>query len=119
MPLRVCPNCAYYRLENGRCITAFNLLSRRIAAPGRPVDFRKRAKGPICHNNLYLAALLAPLPLMIVGLALNFSVTLVVILLVVAALLAFRFFVVFPKFACVHCYAKHKCPNAEQMKLNK
>jgi hypothetical protein len=119
MPLTVCPSCVYYRLENGRCIGALNLLSRRIAAPGRPVDFRRRAKGWLCHNNLYLTALVAPIPLMILGLLLNFSVTLVAILLVVIALLLFRFFVMFPKIACGHCMAKQKCPNAAQMGLNK
>ncbi len=119
MPMRVCPNCAYYRLDGARCISALNLLSRRIAGPGRPVDFRKRARGPLCHNNLYLAALIAPIPLMIVGLVLNFSVTLLAIFLAVIVLALFRFFVLIPRVACVHCYAKPKCPNAEQMGLNK
>jgi hypothetical protein len=119
MPLTVCPNCAYYRLDESRCISALNLLSRRIASPGRPVDFRKRAKGRLCHNNLYLAALIAPVPLMILGLVLNFSVTLLAILVAVIVLALFRFFVLIPKVACVHCYAKAKCPNAQQMGLNK
>jgi hypothetical protein len=119
MPLRVCRNCTYYRLDGGRCISALNLLSRRIAGPGRPVDFRRRAKGPLCHNNLYLAALIVPVPLMIVGLVLNFSVALLAILVAVVALTVFRFFVLIPKVACVHCYAKAKCPNAERMGLNK
>jgi hypothetical protein len=119
MPLTVCPSCVYYRLENGRCISALNLLSRRIAAPGKPVDFRKRARGLLCHNNLYLAALIAPIPLMILGLLLNFSVTLVAILLIVIALLLFRFFVLFPKVACGPCLARQKCPNAAQMGLHR
>jgi hypothetical protein len=119
MPMKVCPSCVYYRMEGGRCISALNLLSRRIAWEGRPVDFRKRAKGWLCHNNLYLAALIAPIPLMALGLILNFSVTLLTILAVVVWLLAFRFFVLFKRVACVHCQAKPKCPNAAQMGLNK
>jgi len=77
--MRVCPNCAYYRLDGARCISALNLLSRRIAGPGRPVDFASVPGGRSCHNNLYLAALIAPIPLMIVGLVLNFSATLLAI----------------------------------------
>jgi hypothetical protein len=38
-----------------------------------------------------------------------------VIFLAVLALLLFRFFVIFPKVACVHCYAKNRCPNAIKM----
>jgi hypothetical protein len=119
MPMRVCPNCAYYRLDGARCISALNLLSHRIAGPGRAVDFRKRARGPLCHNNLYLAALIAPVPLIILGMVFNFSVTLLAILVAVIVLALFRFFILIPKVACVHCYAKAKCPNAEQMGLNK
>jgi hypothetical protein len=119
MPMRVCPNCAYYRLDGGRCISALNLLSRRIAGAGRPVDFRKRARGPLCHNNLYLAALIAPIPLMILGLVLNFSITLLVIMAEVIVLTLVRFLVLLPRTACGHCYARAKCPNAEQMGLNK
>jgi hypothetical protein len=119
MPMRVCPNCAYYRLDGARCISALNLLSHRLAGSGRPVDFRKRAKGPLCHNNLYLAALIAPVPLIIVGLVLNYSVTLLAILVAVIGLALLRFFILIPKVACAHCHAKTKCPNAAQMGLNK
>jgi hypothetical protein len=30
-------------------------------------------------------------------------------------LLLFRFFIIFPKIACIHCYAKYICPQAGQM----
>jgi hypothetical protein len=119
MPLRVCPNCSYYRLEGGRCVSALNLLSRRIAAPGKPTRFRKRAQGVLCHNNLYLTALAAPIPLILLGLILNFSTALVAILAGVTGLLIVRFLVLFPRIACVHCVARERCPNAETMGLNR
>jgi hypothetical protein len=52
---------------------------------------------------------------MIPALILNFSFLLLAIFLAVVGLLLFRFFVVFPKIACVHCSAKYKCPQAEAM----
>jgi hypothetical protein len=115
MPLTVCTRCPYYKQENGRCISALNLLSRRIAREGIPYDFRLRAKGLLCHNYQYLTALILPVPLILLGLVLNFSAALLVILGLVALLLAERFFYLFPRVACVHCEAKHKCPNAAQM----
>jgi hypothetical protein len=115
MPLTVCTRCTYYKLENGRCISALNLLSQRIAREGVPYDFRLRAKGLLCHNTQYLTALILPIPLMLIGLVLNFSVALLVILGLVALLLAERFLYLFPRVACVHCEAKHKCPNAVRM----
>jgi hypothetical protein len=118
MPLKVCPNCPYYRLKDSRCISALNLLSRLIARKGKIENFSKRAEGPFCHNNLYMAALIAPIPLMLPGLVINFSLALLVILIVVVSLLLFRFLVLFSKVACVHCYARQKCPNAAMMGLN-
>jgi hypothetical protein len=35
----------------------------------------------------------------------------------VVGLLLYRFFVIFPKIACVHCSVKNICPNAEAMGL--
>jgi len=52
---------------------------------------------------------------MIPALLLNFSFSLLAIFLAVVGLLLFRFFVIFSKIACIHCYAKHKCPQAEAM----
>lgn len=117
MPMRVCPNCPYYRMAGGRCISALNLLSRQIAQPGHTARFANRASGLLCHNNLYMGALIAPIPLLIIGLILNFSWITLAITGVVLGLLLYRFFVVFPKIACVHCYAKQKCPNAAMMGL--
>lgn len=120
MPLKVCPHCVYTRMEGrARCVSALNLLSMRIAGPGKPQKFKNRAKGILCHNNLYLAALLAPVPLLLVGLALNFSAGLVAITAAVVGLLVFRFVVLFKQVACVHCHAKQRCPNAAQMGLDK
>jgi hypothetical protein len=52
---------------------------------------------------------------MIPALWVNFSVVLLLILLAVVGLLLFRFFVIFPKIACVHGIAKYKCPQARAM----
>jgi hypothetical protein len=42
-----------------------------------------------------------------------------IILLIVAGLLLFRFFVVFMKIACVHCRAQNICPQAQSMGFGK
>lgn len=119
MPLTVCPNCVYYRMKDSLCTSGLNLISRRIAEEGDVKDFRKRAEGLLCHNHLYMAALIIPIIAMIPALIVNFSSFLLAILLAVVGLLLFRFFVVFPITACVHCAAKYKCPNAEAMGLAK
>jgi hypothetical protein len=115
MPLTVCPHCVYYRMENSLCISGLNVISKRVAKKGEPKDFPKRAEGLFCNNNLYMAALIAPITAMIPALILNFSFLLLAIFLAVVGLLLFRFFVIFPKIACVHCYTKYKCPQAEAM----
>ena len=115
MPLTVCPHCVYYRMKNSPCISGLNLISKKIVKEGDPKDFPKRAEGLFCNNNLYLAALVVPIIAMIPALILNFSFLLLAIFLAVVGLLLFRFFVVFPQVACVHCSAKYKCPQAEAM----
>jgi hypothetical protein len=115
MPLTVCPNCVYYRMENSLCISGLNVISKKIAQEGDPKDFPNRAEGLFCNNNLYMAALIVPIIAMIPALILNFSFLLLVIFFAVVGLLLFRFFVIFPKIACLHCYAKYKCPQAEAM----
>ncbi len=115
MPLTVCPNCVYYRLENSLCISGLNVLSKVLAKEGKPDDFPKRARGLLSNNNLYMASLLIPIIAIIPALILNFSVLLLAILLAILALLLFRIFVIFPKIACIHCRAKFKCPQAEAM----
>jgi hypothetical protein len=113
MPLMVCRNCVYYGLEDARCISAMNLIAKRIVKQGDPQDFPNRARGLLCHNNLYLAALISPIILMIPALIMSFSFMLLAIWLAVIGLLL-RFFVIFTRVACVHCQAKHDCPNAER-----
>lgn len=118
MPLKVCPNCVYYRMPEGRCVSGMNLFSRKIAVIGIREDFPNRAKGVFCHNHLYMAALVLPLLLMLPPLVAAFSFPLLVVFLLVAALLVFRIFILFPQIACVHCCAKNECPNAISMGLN-
>ena len=115
MPLKVCPNCVYYKLENSLCISGLNVVSRKITKAGDVKDFPNRAKGVFCPNNLYIASLVIPIIGMIPALILNFSFTVLAILIIVMGLLIFRFFIIFPKIACVHCRAKNICPQAQSM----
>jgi hypothetical protein len=119
MPLKVCPNCVYYKLDNSICISGLNLVSRKIAREGNVKDFPTRAKGFFCSNNLYIASLIIPIIAMIPALILNFSLLVLIILIVVVGLLLFRFFVIFPKIACVHCRAQNICPQAQSMGFGK
>ena len=43
------------------------------------------------------------------------TIALLGVFIVLVGLLLFRFFVIFPKLACLHCAAKFKCPQAGQM----
>jgi hypothetical protein len=115
MPLTVCPNCVYYRAKDSLCISALNIISKKIAKEGDLKDFPGRAQGPFCPNNLYLAALIGPIAGMIPALIVNFSVVLLFIFLAVIGLLLFRFFTIFPRIACLHCRAKYECPQAGAM----
>jgi len=115
MPLKVCPNCDYFPLANARCVSAVNLLSRRIARPGKTSEFGKRAEGIFCPNNLYMVSLFIPIVAVIPALILSFSLSLLGVLLGLVALLVFRFFVIFPKLGCLHCLAKYICPQAASM----
>ena len=119
MPLTVCPNCVYYRINNSLCTSGLNVVSKKIAKEGNRKDFPKRGEGLFCHNNLYMVALFIPIIAIIPALVLKFSFIVLVMLLAVIGLLLFRFFVVFPKTACVYCAAKKECPNAQAMGLDK
>jgi hypothetical protein len=119
MPIKVCPKCPYYKLKDSQCISGLNLLSRRLAQEGKVKMFPNRAKGPFCPNNLYIASLVIPIIGIIPALILNFSWLVLIILLVLAGLLLFRFFVIFPKIACVHCRAQNVCPQAKSMGFGK
>jgi hypothetical protein len=115
MPLTVCPNCVYYRAPNSLCISGLNLLSKKIAREGNLKDFSKRAEGVFCPNNLYIASLVVPILAVLPALFLNFSVALLLTFLGLVGLLLFRFFIIFSRIACLHCSAKHRCPQAAQM----
>jgi hypothetical protein len=45
MPLKVCRNCVYYRLDNSLCISGLNLISRKFAEEGSIKVFSSRAAG--------------------------------------------------------------------------
>jgi hypothetical protein len=117
MPLVVCPNCVYYRMEDGTCVSGMNRVSRRIAKEGKAEDFPKRAGGPLSHNKFYMGSLIFPIVALLPALYLNFSLELLLIWAAVLGIMLFRVFVVFKKVACVHCMAKKRCPNAIAMGL--
>lgn len=119
MPFRVCPNCPYFQLNDSLCISGLNVISKRITQQGNVKTFGIRAKGLLCSNNLYLASFIIPIVGLIPALIISFSSLSLAILLVMLALLIFRFFVLFPKVACGHCLAKNICPNAQAMGLSK
>ena len=115
MPLTVCPNCVYYRMKDSRCVSGLNIISRKLAKEGNPDDFPKRAAGLFCYNNIYMAALFFPIVASVPALIFNFSLFLLIPFLIVIGLLIFRFFVIFPKIACLHCHAKYTCPIGEKI----
>jgi hypothetical protein len=117
MPLTVCPNCTYHRTKDSLCISGLNLLSRKITKAGHQKNFAKRAGGVFCQNNLYLASLVVPIAAMIPAIVINFSASLLTVFWALVALLLFRFFVIFPRIACLHCRAKSACPQAAAMGL--
>lgn len=119
MPLKVCPNCVYFKLENSLCISGLNLMSRKMTKEGSIEAFSYRANGVFCPNNLYIASLVLPIIAIIPALVMHFSLIVLVILLIIVGLLLFRFFVIFPKIACVHCRAQNICPQAQSMGLGK
>ena len=115
MPSTVCPHCVYYKLENALCISGLNVMSKRIAKEGDVENFVKRAEGLLCFNNVYIAILIIPLMAIIPVLFINYSLLLLLIFLALTTLLVFRFFIIFPQIACLHCRAKFQCPQAGQM----
>jgi hypothetical protein len=119
MPLKVCCNCVYYKLESSLCISGLNLVSRKMAKEGGVKVFSNRAKGMFCPNHLYIISLAFPIIAIIPALVLNFSFFVLVILIVLVGLLLFRFFVIFPKIACVHCRAQKICPQSQSMGFGK
>ena len=119
MPLKVCCNCVYFKLDNSLCISGLNLVSRRVAKEGSVKAFSNRAKGPLCPNNLYIASLVIPILVIIPALIIDFSLPVLVILLILVGLLLFRFFVIFPKIACIHCRTQNICPQAQSMGFGK
>ena len=55
MPLKVCPNCPYYKLDDSLCVSGLNVLAKHFAKEGNIKNFSNRAGGLFCANNLHLA----------------------------------------------------------------
>lgn len=115
MPLQVCKNCVYYRLSGGLCISGLNAVAKKIARPGNPSDFPKRAVGLLCPNNIYIFNLAFPILCGIPILIFNFSYSLLFLEIFLFTLLVVRFFFIIPQLACLHCLSKFVCPQAGQM----
>ena len=118
MPFMVCPNCIYHGMEGALCISGMNVISTKFVPKGDVKKFSDRGKGIFCHNNYYIAALVVPILSMVPALFVNFSFILLSIFVSIVLLMLFRIFYIFPKVACVHCKAKHACPNAQSMGLS-
>jgi len=116
MPLCVCPGCVYRSVPGSRCIAGLNVVSAKLRPPaGEVAEFEERAQGVLCHNTLYVAALVAPLVLVVPALVLAFSWAVVALALAIAALIAVRVEVVFRLLGCPRCLARRWCPNARAM----
>jgi hypothetical protein len=115
MPLQVCRNCVYFGLENGRCVSGLNLLSKKLAIRGSTQNFSRRAEGLFCPNNIYLFSLAFPIIGGIPILVVNFSIQLLLLVASLFLLLIIRFFFIIPRLACLHCLSKFICPQAGQM----
>lgn len=118
MPIMVCPNCVYTKKPGMFCVTGLNIIARKLPVEGDINNFADRGKGILCHNNLYLAAKIIPLVIMLPFVFINYSPTLLGIFLIVLALLLLRIFYLFKKLACAACLAKNICPNAQSMGLS-
>ncbi|MFW3145914.1 MAG: hypothetical protein ACMUIE_03790 [Thermoplasmatota archaeon] len=118
MPITVCPSCVYHRMKEGICISGLNKISRGSVMERPLEEFEKRSKGILSPNNLYMAALIIPVPAIIPGLIIDFQFLPFLLLTAVVLLMLFRILVIFPKIACIHCMARYRCPNARQMGLD-
>jgi len=115
MPLVVCVACVYATMPGSRCVSGLNLIAARLRHADLAEFEARRTKGALSHNKLYMGSLIAPIPLLAVGLVLNFSPSVLALFLAIAALLVFRILVVFRRNACPHCAGKGRCPNAKAM----
>jgi hypothetical protein len=115
MPLQVCKNCVYVRLDQAVCISGLNIVARKFMRGGNPSDFPRRARGLLSPNNFYLFSLLFPVACGIPILIFNYSVTLLLLETSLFILLVTRFAWIIPKLACVHCLSKFVCPQAGLM----
>jgi hypothetical protein len=106
MPVIVCPSCVYHRIEEGRCISGLNKMSRRYIKEKPLEEFENRAKGFFSPNILYMGALILPIIVIIPGLIINFKYSTLGIMISIILLMLLRIFVIFPKIACVHCLAR-------------
>ena len=50
MPLKVCPSCAYRRMDGARCVSALNLVSARFSAPRDDVGVKQVPLGGFEHQ---------------------------------------------------------------------
>jgi len=109
-PLVVCPGCVYRGIDDGRCPTGLNLLSRRLGPPSADATgFRERGSGLLCQNTLSRWSWILPVPLALPGLLLAFSWPAAALIVAVVALALGRRLVV-RKTACPHCLARRWCP---------
>jgi hypothetical protein len=104
-------------MKDSRCVSANNLLARKLARKGDVSNFKNRAGGICSHNKMYMGSLFFPVIALLPAMIINFSPLLLIFFIAVLFLLLTRMLVIFPKVACIHCRAKNVCPNAKAMGL--
>jgi hypothetical protein len=57
MPLKVCPDCPYYSLENSLCISGLNVVSRKLTRGGNIIKYVRTVLWVIDHRHLRLLCL--------------------------------------------------------------
>jgi len=109
-PLVVCPGCTYRDIDDGRCPSGLNLLSRRLCPTSADTTgFRERGSGLLCQNRLSRWSWILPVPLALPGLLLAFSWPAAALVAAVVALVLTRWLVM-RLTACPHCLARRWCP---------
>jgi hypothetical protein len=112
MPVVVCPGCEYYKRKQTRCISGLNIFAKRAWNRPSKKDLSVRDEGFFCHNHFIAVSLLLPVIFIIHALILNFSLFLLLCLLIIVSLLLFRILIILPKMACQNCISKAECPNS-------
>jgi len=74
VPLVVCAACVYTTMPGACCASGLNVVAARLGRQASTEEFEVRCtRGALSHNKLYMGSLIAPLPLLAVGLTVDLS----------------------------------------------